>query len=186
MIPLRIEGVPVEPVGVPELRAYLRFASDEESAEEGLLLALITAARVTLEIETRRILVPSRYRIALPAWPADGQLPLPLSPLVALVRAGLADPGGVTDLAAGLVRLGPDPIEAPALRVDPAAPDPAGRTILIEVAAGYGGDGPPLPAPLRLAILRLAAARYEHRGDEPDAARTDAADLAAPFRRMRL
>ena len=64
--------------------------------------------------------------------------------------------------------------------------DPAGRTILIEVAAGYGGDGPSLPAPLRLAILRLAAARYEHRGDEPDAARTDAADLAAPFRRMRL
>jgi uncharacterized phiE125 gp8 family phage protein len=79
-----------------------------------------------------------------------------------------------------------DPVEARGLLVDPAAPDPAERTILIEVAAGYGGDGPHLPAPLRLAILRLAGALYERRGDEPDGARTDAADLAAPFRRMRL
>ncbi len=187
MIPLRIDAAAVEPVSVAELRAYLRFDSDDGGVEDALLQALITAVRASLEIETRRILVPGGYRIALAAWPPDGVLPLPLSPLVALVRAGLADGrGGVAALDAGLVRLGPDPVEAPSLRVDPAVPDPAGRTILIEVAAGFGGDGPPLPEPLRLAILRLAAARYEHRGDEPDAARTDAADLAAPFRRMRL
>ncbi|MGU3383859.1 hypothetical protein ACLBYG_05075 [Methylobacterium sp. D53M] len=187
MIPLRIAAAAVEPVGVPDLRAYLRVDSDAGADEDGLLQALIAVARASLEIETRRILVPGRYRIALTAWPPDGQVPLPLSPLVAILRAGLADPsGGVTDLDAGLVRLGPDPDGAPSLQVDPAAPDPAGRTILIEVAAGYGGDGPPLPEPLRLAILRLAAARYERRGDEPDAARTDAAALGAPFRRLRL
>jgi uncharacterized phiE125 gp8 family phage protein len=186
MIPLRIDAAAVEPVSVADLRAYLRVDSDDGGAEDALLQALITAVRASLEIETRRILVPGRYRIALAAWPPDGRVPLPLSPLVALVRAGFAEAGGVTGLPAGLVRLGPDPVEAPSLEVDAAAPDPAGRTILIEVAAGYGGDGPPLPEPLRLAILRLAAARYEHRGDEPDAARTDAADLAAPFRRMRL
>lgn len=186
MIPLRIDAAAVEPVSVADLRAYLRFDSDDDGAEDALLQALITAVRASLEIETRRILVPGRYRIALAAWPSDGQVPLPLSPLVALLRAGSAEAGSVTDLAPGLVRLAPDPVEAPGLLVDPAALDPAGRSILIEVAAGYGGDGPPLSAPLRLAILRLAAARYEHRGDEPDAARTDAADLAAPFRRMRL
>lgn len=187
MIPLRIEPAAVEPVSVDELRAYLRFDSDAGADEDGLLQALISAARASLEIETRRTLIPGRYRIALSAWPPDGQVPLPLSPLVAVLRAGLADPsGGVADLDAGLVRVDPDPGEAPSLLVDPAAPDPAGRTILIEVAAGYGGDGPPLPEPLRLAILRLAAARYERRGDEPDAARTDAAGLAAPFRRLRL
>lgn len=186
MIPLRIDAAAVEPVGVPELRAYLRFDSDAADAEDGLLEALLTAARADLEIETRRILVPGRYRIALAAWPPDGQVPLPLSPLVVLIRAGFAEAGTVTDLAAGLVQLGPDPVEAPGLRIDAAVPDPAGRTLLIEVAAGYGGDGPPLPAPLRLAILRRAAARYEHRGDEPDGARAEAADLAAPFRRIRL
>ena len=186
MIPLRIDAAAVEPVSVAELRAYLRFDSDDQGAEDALLQALIVAVRASLEIETRRILVPGRYRIALAAWPPDGQLPLPLSPLVAVTRAGLAGAGGVADLAAGLVRTGPDPIEAPCLLIDPAVPDPAGRTILIEVAGGFGGDGPPLPAPLRLAILRLAAARYEHRGDEADGLRTDTADLAAPYRRMRL
>ena len=186
MIPIRADGAVVEPVSVAELRAYLRLDSEDGGTEDDLLAALITAARASLEIEARRILVPGRYRIALHAWPANGELGLPLSPLVTLIRAGLSDAKGVTELAASLVRLGPDPVEAPGLLIDPGVPDPAGRTILIEVAAGFGGDGPPLPAPLRLAILRLAAARYEHRGDEPDAARTDAADLAAPFRRMRL
>lgn len=184
MIPLRIGPAAVEPASVSDLRGYLRLDPDDGGAEDDLLQALLTAVRASLEIETRRILVPGRYRIALPAWPPDGRLPLPLSPLVALVRAGFAAADGtVTALPDGLVRLGPDPVEAPGLLVDPAVPDPADRTILIEVAAGYGGDGPPLPSPLRLAILRLAAARYEHRGDEPEA---EAADLAAPFRRMRL
>lgn len=184
MIPLRIDAAAVEPVSVADLRAYLRLDSDDGGAEDDLLGALITAVRASLELETRRILVPGRYRIALPAWPPDGRVPLPLSPLAELACAGFAVAGGdIALLADGLVRLGPDPVEDPCLRVDPAVPDPAGRTILIEVAAGYGGDGPPLPAPLRLAILRLAAARYEHRGDEPEA---EAADLAAPFRRMRL
>jgi uncharacterized phiE125 gp8 family phage protein len=185
MIPIRVEGPVVEPVSVAELRAYLRLDPDDGGTEDALLQGLIGAARASLEIETRRVLVPGRYRIALPAWPPDGRLPLPLSPLVALARAGLSGAGGtVTDLAPGLVRLGPDPVEAPALVVDPAVPTLAGRIAVIEVQAGFGGDGPALPAPLRLAVLRRAAARYEHRGDEPDA--PEPADLAAPFRRMRL
>ncbi|MDP4021415.1 hypothetical protein Q8W71_02175 [Methylobacterium sp. NEAU 140] len=187
MIPIRADTAIVEPVSVADLRGYLRLDPDDGGAEDALLASLIAAARASLEIEARRVLVPGRYRIALAAWPRDGRLPLPVSPLVALVRAGFTDTGGaVTELAPDLVRLGPDRIEAPALLVDPAAPEPSGRTILIEVTAGFGGDGPPLPAPLRLAVLRLAAARYEHRGDEPDAAGPDAAALAAPFRRMRL
>ncbi|GJE59765.1 head-tail connector protein [Methylobacterium trifolii] len=187
MIPIRVEGAAVEPVSLPEMRAYLRLPADDAGAEDALIQALVTAARASLEIETRRILVPGRYRIALQAWPRDGLLPLPLSPLVALVRAGFSDGSGtVADLAPGLVGLGPDPVEAPCLRIAPAVPEPAGRSLLIEVDAGFGGSGPPLPAPLRLAVLRLAAARYEHRGDEPDSFATDAARLGAPNRRMRL
>jgi uncharacterized phiE125 gp8 family phage protein len=93
MIPLRIDAAAVEPVSVADLRAYLRFDSDDDGVEDELLQALITAVRASLEIETRRILVPGRYRIALAAWPPDGQVPLPLSPLVALLRAGFAEAG---------------------------------------------------------------------------------------------
>ncbi len=187
MVPIRVEAGGVEapePVTLAEMRLYLRLDPDDAS-EDALVASLIAAARASLEAETRRLLKPARFRVVLAAWPRDRRIALPLSPLVGIVRLGLAGPdGAVETLESGLLRPGPDPVEAPCLAVDPAAPEPGGRTILIEVAAGYGGDGPALPEPLRLAILRLAAARYEHRGDEADP--SDPAGLAAPFRRLRL
>ena len=187
MTPIRVDGAAVEPVSVADLCLYLRLDPDDGGVEDDLLATLIAAARASLETAARRILVPGRYRIVLESWPLEGVLPVPLSPLVALVRAGLAGAdGALTELPAGLVRLGPDPVEAPNLEFAGDLPDPGGRRIAIEVSAGFGGDGPPLPAPLRLAVLRLAAARYAHRGDEPDDAPADAARLAAPLRRLRL
>ncbi|MET0368038.1 MAG: hypothetical protein ABW058_07710, partial [Methylobacterium sp.] len=175
MTPIRAATPPVEPVSVTDLRLYLRLDPDDGGVEDALLGQLLAGARASLEREARRVLVPGRYRIALPGWPRENWLPLPLSPLVGLVRAGLAAPdGSVADLPAGLVRLGPDPVEAPALCFTGPLPDLGAATLVIEVAAGYGGDGPPLPDDLRLAILRLAAARYEHRGDEPDDSPADA------------
>ena len=179
MVPIRVAEDGVEPVSVAELRLYLRL-DPEDRAEDGLLADLVAAARAGLEAESRRILKPATFRLVLPAWPR-GVLPVPLSPLVAVARLALAGSDGATALDPALVRLGPDPIEAPGLRADPAAPDPGGRSVVIELRAGYGGDGPALPPPLKLAVLRLAAARYEHRGDAPDPAA-----FAAPFRRLRL
>jgi uncharacterized phiE125 gp8 family phage protein len=187
MVPIRVEAGAVEadePVTLAEMRLYLRLDPDD-AIEDALVANLVASARASLEAETRRLLKPARFRVTLDAWPRDRRIPLPLSPLVGVVRLGLAGAdGAVAALEAGLLRPGPDPVEAPCLVVDPAAPEPNGRTILIDVAAGYGGDGPALPAPLRLAVLRLAAARYEHRGDEADP--PDPAALAAPFRRLRL
>ncbi|MER2266531.1 head-tail connector protein [Methylobacterium oxalidis] len=185
--PIRLDGAAVEPVSLAEMRLDLRLDPDD-AAEDGLVSALVAAARARIEAETRRILVPGRFRLALDAWPPDGWLPLPLGPVVALEAASLvARDGTVTALAAGLLRLGPDLAEAPGLHVDGAVPDLAGRRALIEVAAGHGGAGPPVPPPLLLAIRRLAALWFEHRGDEPAAGLPpDIAALAAPYRRLRL
>ncbi|AWN35219.1 head-tail connector protein [Methylobacterium radiodurans] len=187
MVPIRVEAGVVEapePVTLAEMRLYLRLDPDDAS-EDALVTGLVAAARASLEAETRRLLKPARFRVVLDAWPRDRRIPLPLSPLVGVLRLGLAGPdGSVEAQEASLLRVGPDPIEAPCLLVDPFTPAPVGRTILIEVAAGYGGGGPVLPAPLRLAILRLAAACYEHRGDETEP--PDPAALATPFRRLRL
>lgn len=182
MVPIRVAESGVEPVSVAELRLYLRLDPDEH-AEDGLLADLVAAARAGLEAESRRILRPATFRLVLPAWPR-GWMPVPLSPLVGIARLALSGPGGATPLDPGLVRLGEDPVEAPCLAVDSGVPDTGGRSVLIELRAGYGGDGPAVPPPLRLAVLRLAAARYEHRGDEPEA--PDPAAFAAPFRRLRL
>ena len=193
MIPIRVEAPSVEPVTLTEMRAYLRLDPDDGGAEDALIAALIAAARVALEQETRRILVPGRFRLTLAEWPPGGPLPVPLSPVTGLLRAGLADPDGrVADLAPGLVQLRGDGLEAAALQIDPAVPRGDGRPLIIDLAAGFGSDGPALPPSLGLAIWRLAAGWFEHRGDEPGgdgprgALPPDVAALAAPFRRLRL
>ena len=189
MTPIRVDDPTVEPVSLSEMRAYLRLDPDDGGAEDSLVLSLLAAARTAVETATGRILAPGRYRLMLTGWPTDGHLPLPLSPLVAVARAGIVDADGiVAELAPGLVRLGPDPVEAPNLLVAPSVPPLARSAALIEVAAGYGSDGPPLPPALAQAIRLLAAAWFEHRGDEPGAGALPptVAALIAPHRRMRL
>lgn len=189
MTPIRVDEPTVEPVSLSEMRAHLRLDPDDGGAEDALVTSLVRAARAAIEAATRRVLAPGRYRLMLTGWPPDGRLPLPLSPLVALVRAGIVDADGVVaDLDPGLVRLGPDPVEAPGLLIA-ASPPPLVRTAaLLEVAAGYGGDGPPLPPDLAQAIRLLAAQWFEHRGDEPGAQSLPptVAALIAPHRRLRL
>jgi uncharacterized phiE125 gp8 family phage protein len=186
MTPIRVAGATVEPVGPAEMRAYLRLDSDEGGAEDGLIAGLLAAARAQVEAATRRLLAPGRYRITLTAWPPDGFLAVPLCPLVAVERASLVDAQGtVTDLAPSLVRLGPDPDETPGLTIAPEAPPLLARAALIEVSAGYGGDGPPAPPALAQAIRLLAAHGYEHRGDT-GAPPPSVAALIGPLRRLRL
>ncbi|NEU14061.1 hypothetical protein G3T14_18275 [Methylobacterium sp. BTF04] len=189
MTPIRVDGPTVEPVSLSEMRLSLRLDPDDGGAEDALVSRLIAAARAQVESASRRLLTPGRYRMMLTGWPADGIVPLPLSPVLGLVRAGLVDADGiVTDLAPGLVRLGPDLVEAPCLLVDPAAPDLYRRAALVEVTAGHGGDGPPAPPDLIQAIRHLTAQWFVHRGDEPGLAAPPAtlAALIAPQRRMRL
>ena len=187
MIPIRVDGSGVEPVTLGEMRAYLRLDPDDAS-EDALVLRLAAAARAAVEIETRRVLTPGRFRLMLTAWPGSGVLPVPLSPLVAVLHAGLVDARGeVSELPDGLVRPGPDPWEAPCLLIGPDAPSLTDRAALIEVAAGCGGDGPPVPEPLAQAVRLTAAAWFENRGDAPALALPpQAAALVAPHRRMRL
>ena len=48
MTPIRVEETGVEPLSLPEMRAYLRLSSDE-TAEDALIARLITAARAAVE-----------------------------------------------------------------------------------------------------------------------------------------
>ncbi|GBU17341.1 MULTISPECIES: hypothetical protein [Methylobacterium] len=188
MTPIRVESSVVEPVSVAEMRAYLRLDPDDGGAEDALIGSLIGAARAALERETRRLLVPGRYRIALPSRPPDGILPLPLSPLAGVTRAALAEAGGaLSDLPEGSVQVGSDGLEGPCLLFASALPPLGGRTLLVEVEAGFGTAAFPLPLPLALAIRRLAAGWFEHRGDEPEAGLpATVAALLAPYRWRRL
>ena len=74
------------------------------------------------------------------------------------------------------------------INIDPAVPALDRRAALIEVDAGYGGAGPPLPPALAQAIRLLVAHAFEHRGDGAgdDVPPPALAALVAPLRRLRL
>lgn len=191
MTPIRVADLGVEPVSLAEMRSYLRLGSDE-TAEDALVLSLIAGARAAVEAASRRLLRPARFRVFLVSWPADGRLPLSLSPLVAVERVGLiAADGAVTDIAATSVRLGPDPWDVPGLLFGRDLPPLEGRSVLVEVIAGCGGSGPAVPEPLLQALRLTAADGFENRGDgaggePPRTLPPAAAGLAASCRRMRL
>lgn len=82
--------------------------------------------------------------------------------------------------------------DPPVIRLTGEVPE-IGRThgaIEIDIAVGFGATAAAVPAPLRQAVLRLAARWFEQRGDvagrDAQALPVAIAALVAPFRRGRL
>lgn len=179
-----ISGPAEEPVTLAELRAHLRLDTGDEDA---VLTAFITAARAVLEGETRRALVTQVWRLLLDEWPG-AEVKLPLAPVAAVTEVTVDGPGALDPAFYETALQGDEP------RIVAAGvwPRPMRRVagIAIDFTAGYG-DAAAVPAPLKQAVLMLAAHWFEHR--EPVSfgeARTEipatVSALAAPYRRMRL
>jgi len=189
MNPILVEGPAVEPVTVLEMRAWLRLDAD---AEDALVAGLIKAARLAVEAAARRVLVESRWRVLVDAWPAGRIVRIPLSPLIAVDAVQVRDAAGALhDVAASAYRVdaGIDPAR---VLVAPGAPEPGVTPggIAIEFRAGFGPTAAAVPEPLRHAVRLLVARWFEHRGDDVEAARAalpdDVLTLVAPYRRARL
>jgi uncharacterized phiE125 gp8 family phage protein len=189
MNPILVDGPAVEPVTVPEMRAWLRL---DDAAEDALVASLIKAARLAVETAARRVLIESRWRAVLDAWPAGRVVRLPLSPVIAVDTVEVRDAaGGAHALTAGAYRIAvaSDPAR---LIIDTSAPEP-GITpggIAIDFRAGFGAAAAAVPEPLRHAVRLLVARWFEHRGDDAEPARAalpdDVLTLVSPYRRARL
>jgi uncharacterized phiE125 gp8 family phage protein len=181
-------GPAVEPVALADMKLFLRLDGD---AEDGLVSALIVAARLAVEAATRLALVRQTWRLRLGAWPAGRRVAIPLAPVLAVeaVRVGAED-GGLRTLAPSLWSLD-FALPTPTLIVGQAVPEPApdGPGLEIDVACGFGPDAADVPEALRLAVRLLAARFFEHRGDEEasgEALPPPVRALLAPFSRPRL
>jgi uncharacterized phiE125 gp8 family phage protein len=186
MIPIFVDGPAVEPVTLPDMKAYLRLDDD---GQDDLVSGLIKAARLMVESVSRRILIEQRWRVVMDRWPQGRKVMLPLSPLLAVDRVRVLDAAGIaTEVAAGSIEMdaASDP---PCLVVsDAPAPGKARNGIEIALRAGYGPSPDAVPATLRLAIKILVAHWFENRGDVvgEQILPPEAMSLVTPFQRARL
>lgn len=183
-------GPAEEPVTLGEARAFLRL---DDMSEDGLVTALITAARATLEAETRRAFVTQGWRMLLDRFP-EGAIVMPLAPVNGIAAITLlAREGAGETLDAGLYdpELGAEP---PRIHLAAAGawPKPKKRAagIAVDFTAGYGGPAA-VPQALRQAVLLLVAHWFETRLPVAfDATASEipftVAALIAPYRRFRL
>lgn len=178
-----------EPLGLADLKAFLKVEGTEEDA---LIRAVAAAARAHLEAITGRVFVTQGWRILRDAWPAAGRLTLPLGPVASLDTVTVETEAGITGIPTGLFRLDGAALP-PRLGWQPGSlPAPAVPLagIAIDVTAGFGAAAA-VPPPLVQAIRLLAAYWFEHRslvtvGHEVAVMPRMVAELVAPFIARRL
>ncbi len=78
----------VEPLTLVEAKAFLRVESNDD---DDVIAALIAAARVHVESDTRRALITQSWRLSFDAWPEDGRVPVLPAPLQSLSAARVYD-----------------------------------------------------------------------------------------------
>ncbi|RDV02147.1 head-tail connector protein [Undibacter mobilis] len=176
----------VEPLSLAEAKAFLRV---EYNDDDDVIGALLAAARIHVEAQTRRALVAQQWRLTLDVWPADGRLKVLPAPLAALNAVRVYDDAGhasALDLQSFVVdTAGSQLVFAPwAL----AQPGRAAAGIEVDVTAGYGAAASDVPEPLRQAVRLLTAHWYENRGiaGASGTLPVTVAALIAPYRMLSL
>lgn len=162
MISYLLAGPAEEPVTLARAKAWLKVDGDDEDA---LIGTLVTAARLHLESTTGRALVNQSWRLVLDAWPAGGEVRLPVAPLHELTAIRAFDEQGddhaipmaqflVAGDGRGRLILPATVSGMPAIR--------SRLGIEIDYVAGFG-DADDVPEDLAQALLVLVAHWFEHR-----------------------
>lgn len=154
----------VEPVTLAQAKAYLRVEHDDD---DDVISALIAAARIHIEAQSRRALITQTWRLRRDFWPGDGRLEVVPAPLGDLLAARVYDSAG-TPHAFDLAAFTTDRAAAPAVvAFAPGTLPLPGRAVAgieIDFVAGYGAAPADVPEPLRQAISLLVTHWYENRG----------------------
>jgi uncharacterized phiE125 gp8 family phage protein len=187
-----ITGPALEPVSLAEAKAHLRV---DDSAEDALISSLIITSRLHIEAALSLALLTQTWAYWRDAWPARDSVELPLRPVQAITSVRTyAESGAASVLAPDIYALDGDRLTPRLLRRGLQTWPRPGRArsgIEITMVAGFGATTTDVPAPIRQALLLLAAHWYEHR--EPVEIGTSltpipnmVSELLAPYRWRRL
>jgi uncharacterized phiE125 gp8 family phage protein len=183
-----LNGPAAEPLTLAEAKNFLRV---EHDADDDLIAALIAAARIHIEAETRRALMTQTWRLVFDHWPRSGRIDVRPAPLRNFVAARVYDFAGVAhtvdpqafivDTASSTIAFAPWSLTQPGRAL-------AG--IEIDVSVGFG-DADDVPEPLQQAVRLLVAHWYENRrisagGGEAATLPATLAALIAPYRMVSL
>ena len=175
-------SAPTEPVTLIELKAHLRIT---DAAEDAYLTALISTARIMVEMLTRRTIPSTTLKLFLDFWPHESQpwfdgvregpvygerresVEIPRPPLISVqsIKTYAQDDTAAT-MAADLYRVSnndPDQCGRVVLRNTSTWPAALRYTDAVEIAftAGYST----IPGPLKQAIMMMAGHMYGNRGE---------------------
>jgi uncharacterized phiE125 gp8 family phage protein len=166
-----------EPVQLAEARAHLRV---DNTAEDALIAGFITAARMAVEADTGRCLLPQDWELRMPCfgtWHSEahgvtpGEVRLPHAPIIAVQAVATAGANGVETVLATTAWQASIPSGPAASRaiLRPAAgqcwptPEPGVLdAVRIRYRAGYASVSA-VPAPLRAAILLMVGDLFANR-----------------------
>jgi uncharacterized phiE125 gp8 family phage protein len=180
-----------EPVAVADVKAHLRI---DGSDEDVLIGSLLLTSRLHIETALSLAMITQSWTLRLDAWPPGRDVALPLTPLRAIDEVRVKDASGTAHVVppeSYLIDIASRPARLVWNNVAPPLPEPPADGIEIDMTAGFGADATSVPAPLKHAILMLAAHWYEHRDPGeigmngtriPDAV----SNLINPFRTIRL
>jgi len=187
-----ISAPAIEPVTLVAAKAFLRV---EMTDDDDLIGALITAARVHVEVATRRVLITQSWRLYRDDWPRDGLLELRVTPLQSVQSVIVYDAAGdPVTLSPTLYQLDLQSVPARLILKQPIETLMPGQLlngIEIDVTAGYGATGVSVPQPLQLAMMMLVARWYESRdgtaiGTVPGSIAQGFEALIEPYRVLRV
>jgi uncharacterized phiE125 gp8 family phage protein len=184
-------GPALEPVSVADTKAHLRL---DGSAEDALIASLILTSRLHVEAALGFALISQSWTLLLDAWPAEGPVVFPIRPVLSITSARVLSATGVpTVIAASDYLLDGSGLVPRLVSTGAIWPRPGKAANGIEIAftAGFGPAATDVPAPIRHALLLLAAHWYEHRdpfeiGFSGSNIPKAVSDLLMPYRAVRL
>ena len=198
----------IEPLTLAEVKNFLRV---DQTNDDALITALITAARLFCEGNTGRSLITRSYSLFLDRWPGvkfahrfrpeRRRIPialetcsvvLPHPPLISVAQINIyAADNSSTVFTSDNYFVDSAGVPGRVVLTQGAVPPLPGRIangVEIQFTTGYGTTEDTVPALLRQGMLQVIAHLYEHRGDSPDQAllASGAAAIFQPYRLMSL
>jgi len=184
-----LTGPAAEPLSLDESKLFLRV---EHNADDQLITALITAARLHIEAQVQAALITQNWRLTLDDWPCQGRILVRPGPLQAVIAARIFDMQGhaqAVDLQAFVTVQGASTLSFMSWALP--VPGRAAAGVELDLKVGFADAANDVPQPLRQAIRLLVAHWYENRGLVASTGQmavlpATVAALIAPYRMLAL